>query len=215
LSDLTDPLQDRIAEGLGRAARKLGIATDAFRPSSADAPLALRNRFLRLHAAFHIGRGFDAPAGYGAPLWQAMLDSAYTKPGDYLVQRGETWFVATQPRLLPVLCVKTNRTVTFLRQAAPDRVGPNAYAGVQRATMQPVLKDWPASVLGLSGSRGTPANLPADLPPTHWTVLQPAFRNTLLRPGDRMQDDLGRAGTITATELSEFGWRLTVREATT
>ena len=48
---MSDTLQDRIAAGLGHAARRLGVATDAFRASSAIAPLALRNRFLRLPAA--------------------------------------------------------------------------------------------------------------------------------------------------------------------
>ena len=210
---MSDTLQDRIAAGLGHAARRLGVATDAFRASSAIAPLALRNRFLRLPAAFHCGKNFDRPAQHGAPLWQAMLDSAYTRPGDYLVQGGRIWFIASQPRLLPVLCVQTNRVVTFARAATQDRVGPGEYAGIPRAILRPLLTDWPASVLTTGAARGAPAHLPADLPPTHWAVLLPAWPGVTLQPGDCMTDELNRTGIVTNAELSDLGWRLNVREA--
>ncbi len=212
---MSDILQDRIAAGLGRAVRRLGVPTDAYRATAASMPLALRNRFLRLPVAFHIGKGFDTPAQHGAPLWQAMLDSAYTKPGDYLVQGQETWFIASQPRLLPVLCVKANRMVSFTRASVPDRVGPAAYAGMQRVALRPLLTDWPASVLISGAARSATAHLPADLPAAQWTVLLPAFSGTILRSGDRMTDDLGRAGIVISADLSDLGWRLAVREATT
>lgn len=210
---MSDILQDRVAAGLGIAARKLGVDTDAFRASSPAAPLAARNRFLRLPVVFHIGKGFDAPAQHGTPLWQAILDSAYTKPGDYLVQRGETWFIASQPRLLPVLCVKTNRTISIVRAATPDRIGVADYAGMQPTTLRPVLTGWPASVLTAGAARGIQAHLPADLPPAHWAVLLPAFPNADPRTGDRMTDDLGRAGIVTSAEHTDLGWRLMVRQA--
>lgn len=212
---MSDVLQDRIAAGLGKAALKLGIATDAFRASSASTPLALRNRFLRLPVAFHIGKGFDTPSTHGAPLWQAMLDSAYTKPGDYLVQREAIWFIASQPRLLPVLCVKTNRMISFTRAAVADRVGPGDYAGMQRGALRAVLTNWPASMLASGAARGTAAHLPADLPATQWSVLLPAFPAVVLHAGDRMMDDLGRAGIVTSADLTDLGWRLSVREAST
>lgn len=212
---MSDVLQDRIAAGLGKVALKLGIATDAFRAASASTPLALRNRFLRLHVAFHIGKGFDTPATHSAPLWQAFLDSAYTRPGDYLVQGAETWFIASQPRLLPVLCVKANRIVSFTRAAQPNRVGPSDYAGMQRAALHPLLTDWPASMLASGTARNAMAHLPADLPAAQWSVLLPAFNGVLLHAGDRMTDDLGRAGIVTSADLTDLGWRLGVRGAST
>lgn len=195
------------------AARKLGIATDVFRPGAAATPLAPRSRVIRLPVALHIGKGFDLPATHGAPLWQAMLDSAYTRPGDYLVQRAETWFIASQPRLLPVLCIKTNRVVSFARSGTADRIGTTAYAGMQRASLRPLLTDWPASVLTAGAARMASTHLPADLPATQWTVLLPAFPGVILQDGDRMTDDLGRAGIITSADLSDLGWRLSVRQA--
>ena len=50
-------------------------------------PMAPRNRFLRLRAAFTAPDGrFARPNGYGDALWYGIFDAAYTRPGDYLVQ---------------------------------------------------------------------------------------------------------------------------------
>ena len=50
-----------------------------------------------------------------------------------------TWFVASQQRLLPVLCVQTNRVVSFWRPAAPANTGVNNYGGVTAETNTPLL----------------------------------------------------------------------------
>jgi len=209
---MSDVIQDHLARGLGVAARAVGTLTNAFRAASSEDPLALRNRFLCLPAVFHVGKGFDHPNQYGAPLWQGIFDSAYTRPGDYLVQDAGTWFVASQPRLLPVLCVQANRMVSFFRPTGPDVVGVNPYVGVQRATLRPLLTNWPASMLGTRVVHTPPANLPSDGPLASWIVLLPAFSGVVLRATDRIEDDLGRAGLIANAELTDLGWRLAVRE---
>ena len=76
-------------------------------------------------------------------------------PGDYLVQADAIWFIAAQQRLVPVLCVQTNRIVSFSRPAAPSSTGVNTYGGVITATNELLLTNWPASVLGVAG-RGHP-----------------------------------------------------------
>jgi hypothetical protein len=209
-------LQGRISWGLNVAARRLGASADAYRPDGPARPLAPVNRFLRLHAAFTGPDGkFARPNGYGAALWHGVFDTAYTRPGDYLAQDGAIWFVAAQQRLLPALCVSTNRVVSFVRPAAPTTNGVNLYGGVSLADATTLLTDWPASVLGASGSGHPDADLPTDGAIPYWTVLLPAFPGTLLRPADLMTDELGRTATISAAELTELGWRLTVKQATT
>ncbi len=129
-------LQDRVHRGLNTAARAVGADTDAYRPSGTSDPLAARNRFLRLRAAFTSrDGGFAHPVMYGDALWYGIFDAAYTRPGDYLVQADSVWFIAAQQRLLPVLCVLTNRIVSFWRPAAPSTTGVNTYGGIpQRRT---------------------------------------------------------------------------------
>ncbi len=211
-----DRLQDRISRALGTAARAIGSTADAFRPSGVADPLAPSNRFLRLPAAFAPASGsFGSPTAYGVALWQGMFDSAYTRPGDYIVQADGTWFIAAQQRLLPPLCVRTSRIVSFARPAAASASGVNGYGGITRANTTRLLTNWPASVLGFSGGGRPDAGLPGDGAAPFWTVLLPAFASVLLRPADLMTDDLGRTAAVAAAELTELGWRLTVKQATT
>jgi hypothetical protein len=209
-------LEDRIRWGLNVAARATGATTSAYRPRGAGNPLAASNRFLRLHAAFS---GLDGKFGrqnkYGDALWCGIFDAAYTHPGDYLVQHDATWFIATQQRLLPVLCVQTNRVVSFARPAAQAATGVNTYGGVTAASDTPIMTNWPASVL-VESREGRPlANLPTDTTVSYWTVLLPACPGTLLQSADLMSDDLGRNGIVATTELTGLGWRLAVRQVTT
>jgi hypothetical protein len=211
-----DHIQDRVRWGLNVAARNIGRSTDAYRPSSTSAPTAPCNRFLRLHAAFTgPDNKFLRPSGYGAALWHGVFDAEYTRVGDYLVQQSDVWFIAAQQDLLPVLCVKADRVVSFSRSGAPSSTGVNAYSGVTTATNTPLLTDWPANILGVGGSGMPHADLPSDASVPYWTVLLPAFGNVVLLPGDFMQDDLGRDATVVAAELSSLGWRLTVQQSST
>ena len=209
-------LQDRIHWALNTAARAIGIQTDAYRPSGVSEPLDPVNRFLRLRAAFTSADGrFARQNAYGDALWHGVFDAAYTRPGDYLVQDRAIWFIAAQQRLLPVLCVRTNRVVTFWRPAAPTNTGVNTYGGVTIATNAPLLTNWPANVLGAS-ARGQPqSDLPSDSSIPYWTVLLPAISGVILRPSDLMTDDLDRHAVVAAAELTELGWRITAKQATT
>jgi hypothetical protein len=209
-------LQDRISRGLGAAARAIGRLTDAYRPSAADDPLARTNRFLRLPAAFSApDNRFARPNAFGAALWHGVFDAAYTRVGDYLVQGEDVWFVAAQQKLLPVLCVQANRTISLARPAAPAAPGANAYGGVTLSAATPLMGNWPASVLGAGGSGRPEADLPSDASVPYWTVLLPAWPGVTLRTGDLVTDDLARTAVVAAAELTPLGWRLSAKQATT
>jgi hypothetical protein len=209
-------LQDRIEWGNNVAARAIGLPTDAYRPCGPASPLDKANRYLKLPAAFTPPHGKLTRANpYGATLWNGIFDSAYTRVGDYLVQDDRIWFIAAQQPLLPVLCVRTNRTVSFARPAAPSSSGINTYGGVTPTTNTPLLMNWPACVTGASGSGAPAAELPTDETVPYWTVLLPAWPSVVLRLSDLMTDDLGRNAVVSAIELTDLGWRLSVKQATT
>ncbi len=209
-------LQDRIHWGLNLAARSTGVWAEAFRPRTASDPLSSQNRYLRLKATFSgvDGRLRSAP-GYGCALWHGIFDAAYTQPGDYLVRRDGTWFIASQQPLLPVLCVRTNHQVTFSRPAAHSSTGINGYGGVTAKNLVPLLERWPACVITASGAGRPSANLPGDASVGGSTVLLPAVAGVTLRVADLMSDDFGHSAVVSSAELSALGWRLTVRQATT
>ena len=221
-------LQDLISRGMGMAARQAGVVCDAYRPCDGFNPLAPTNRYLQLTAAFNAeDPGFRRANAYGRPVWYGVFDSAYTRPGDYLAERDGTrvWFIARQPWLLPVVCVLTNRVVSFARPAAPMLPGINSYGGVLRANLVPLLVDWPASLLAGGTGEREPAELPSDVRLGGYSVLVPAgprltaacdgASQTTLRADDLMTDDLGRNYVVSSAELSEMGWRLLVKLATT
>lgn len=211
-----EALQDRLYRGLNTAARAIGVDTDAYRPSSQAEPLAPTNRYLRMRAAFTArDNKFAHPVGYADAIWYGVFDAAYTKPGDYLVQEFGVWFIAAQQRLLPVLCVQTNRTISIVRPAAPTGIGANTYSGATPASDVPLLTNWPASVLGAAGRGHPEADLPDDSSIPYWTVLLPAFPDVILHPSDLISDDVGRNAVIAAAELSDLGWRITAKQATT
>ena len=45
--------------------------------------------------------------------------------------------------------------------------------------------------------------------------MMPAIPDVILRPSDLMADDLGRNAVVSAAELTDLGWRLTVKQVTT
>ncbi|MCB8880408.1 hypothetical protein ACELLULO517_09205 [Acidisoma cellulosilytica] len=212
-------LQDRVARGLGQAAQRIGDPYDVFRPKSAFSPLSPDNRILRLPVAIHgEDKDWHRGARYGQPLWFAVLDTGYTQPGDYLTGPDGIFFIASQPALLPTVCVQTNSTITLSRAEGANTIGVNAYGGVEMPNQGPVLVDWPASMLvEASGSRNAGA-LPGEPGPASWTILLPALpaaEMTDLRADDLVRDATGLTAVITAVERSPLGWRLTAVQAVT
>jgi hypothetical protein len=219
-----DILRDVISRAYGRAAVSVGDWCDAYRPVSTIDPLHLRNRYMLLQAAFTTPRPeSNRPVGYGMATWWGVFDSAYTRPGDYIVRResrpgaadGGTWFIAAQQPLLPMLCVRTTRMVSFTRATTTTTSGVGTYGGYTRANANTLFTDFPASVLNADIVGIDPTDLPADAIPESWQVLLPARPEVVLLTGDVMADDLGRTGVISSAELTDLGWRLLVKVTTT
>jgi hypothetical protein len=206
-------VQDAIHRGLGRAGLVVGEWCELFRPEGGEAPLAAARRVLRLVAAFTAQDGrFAKPPTHGQVYWLGLFDAAYTRPGDY-IRRGDgaVWFIAAQPALHPVLCVRANRVIDVVRPVHAAGPGLAPYGG--GAAPEPVLRAWPVSMVRGGGAGLGEAALPEAVPGGGWLVLLPAVAGVVLREGDLVRDDLGRSGVIAQAELSEPGWRLIVRRA--
>ncbi len=209
-------LLDRLRWGMNIAARTMGAVTDLYRPQGPLGPLDPTHRVLRMHAAFTPRKGGVLTSNvYGDALWHGIFDAAYTQAGDYLVQPGRTMFIATQQGLAEPLCVQTNRQVTMARAIPPGTLGANEYGGLIQGNTVVLLEDWPASVLGVNDTGNPTAGLPSDVSVPYWTVLMPAWAGIILQTGDLFSDDLGRSAIVAAAELTEMGWRLAVKQAST
>jgi hypothetical protein len=209
-------IQDLIYLGMGRSARLVGHTADAFRRAGSDHPLDPRNRFLRLPAAFLPARGKDTTTNtFGDVLWHGTFDASYTRPGDYLVTDTKIFFVASQEPMLPVLCVRTNRTISIAQPSMQTSIARNAYGGYTTGNSITLMDRWPASVLGESKSSSSPAHLPTDTPTSYWNVLVPSPVGVILSPGNIITDDLRRTATIVGSELTNLGWRISAKMAST
>ena len=209
-------LQDRLYWGLGLSARHIGQSADAFRPKGPFAPLDKQNRFLRLPVAFVSAKGNGASTNvYGEALWHGVFDASYTRSGDYLILETGNFFVASQAPLLPVLCVKANRIITIVRPNMQTNTASNAYGGYTSGGSATLIEGWPASVLGESRSSASVTDLPTDQAVPYWNVLLPAIAHVILSPGDLVTDDLNRTAVIAGSELTDLGWRISAKMATT
>jgi hypothetical protein len=209
-------LQDRLYLGLGLSAKHVGRSTDAFRPSGPSQPLDAQNRFLRLPATFTSSYGkYSQTNQFGNALWYGIFDASYTRPGDYLVTADATYFIASQAPLLPVLCARTNRIISIARPNAQANIGGNTYGGYTLGGSTMLMANWPASILGEGRSSHSTADLPTDQGTPLWSVLVPPSMSVVLSPGDIITDDLGRTAVISGSELTNLGWRIIAKMATT
>jgi hypothetical protein len=209
-------LQDRLYLGLGLSARHVGQSADAFRPKGPLTPLDNQNRFLRLPATFFSAKGNEGRTNvYGEALWHGIFDASYTQSGDYIVLDTKIFFVASQIPLLPVLCVKTNRVISIVRPNLQTSTASNAYGGYTPGGSVMLMNEWPASVLGENRSSSSVTDLPTDQAIPFWNILLPAVAHILLSPGDLVTDDLRRTAIVVGSELTDLGWRISAKMATT
>ena len=132
------------------------------------------------------------------------------------MQADTVWFIAAQQRLLPVLCVQTNRIVSFWRPAAPSNTGVNTYGGVTTETNERTARRTGRRACSVRPGEGVRTPIcQATVRVPYWTVLLPAIPGVILLPSDLMTDDLGRNAVVAAAELTDLGWRITVKQATT
>ena len=219
-------VQDRLNAGAGRAAARIGLPCDLYRPqnlafSDADpeeSPTDQSHFRLRINAVFlPLGGKLRRPVPANDPLWELAIDAAYTRPGDILIRRNDkaVFFIAAQQPLLPVMAVHAPRRVTIRRPNTANVAGVNLYGGTVASLDTVLARDWPASILA-AGSQGTGlASIPAETNPGMWQVLLPPSLRLELLTTDTVADDLGRHGVIASIETTDLGTRLTVQQAST
>jgi hypothetical protein len=207
-------LADRLAYGAGCAARRVGFLHDAYRPDGPEAPVELGKRFLRLAVAFVLpGGSVAAPSGFGVPFRQAWADWSYLRVGDYLAGPEGVVFIAAIEPPKPMLVVMTNTILGLWRPAAPVMAGINPYGAVVPRTETALISGFPASLLvGGIGDR-TRAGLPDDTRVPGFIALLPAVECVQPRVADILTNERAERFVVTAVELVNGVWRLSLVQA--
>jgi len=210
-------LQARVNAGYGKAAQRIGLPHDLYRPVSPTSPTPLDpvNKLTTLPAHFRVDDKFARPNVYGKPLWLAYVDGSQLQVGDYLSGAAGIKFIAAMQPLLPILCVECNRTLTITRPVPTTQVGAiDSYNG-QSSADTTLMAGWPCSILaGTKGDRNE-VGLPGDVRTPYWAILLPAWPGLVLNNADAATDDLGRRYIISTAELTDLGWRMTAQQAVT
>ncbi len=212
---LSSLIQAKIYAGNGIAAGVLGQPFDVYRPTSSTYPTA---KLFSINAAFTIHSSgdynFHKPSDYKGPLFHALVDGTLLQVGDYLNNPGNVFgpfFLISLNPLVPILAVSCNHIVSFYRRASDADVGSLSYGGNDPSTDQPLMLNWPVSLL--KGSRGLrEAELPGNVGFGMFDILAPYSLGVNLLIGDIIIDDLGLRYVIQSAELTDLGWRLLVQQ---
>ena len=211
-------LQTIVYKGYAKAAVRIGLSFNQFRPTSANTPLS--NALAAILAAFDSSNQytFKSPNEYGDPIWIVLADGTLLKEGDYLVGNNglnaNTYFIAAKQPLLPILAIDCNGQIKIDRQIAPISVGTQSYGGMNDNNAQTILGNnvkWPASIL-LGGRSQSSTGLPAGVKNAAWRILLPPSVPVVIQSDDIITDNLNRRFSIEAAELTDLGWRIQAQE---
>jgi hypothetical protein len=206
-------LQAKIYKGYGQAAKRIGFDYQQYRAAGPIEPLSA-GVLQTLPASFTTKFTYNAPNKYGEATWLGLFDARLFLPGDFLVGRQGTFFIAAMQDTLPIYCVQTNRTVEIIRVTQDAPVGLGSWAGDKRASTElTIMQGWPASVLQGTKGETNEAKLPGDVKTPWWAILLPAWPGIVLRTSDIIRDDLDRKYVISSAELTDMGWRITAMQA--
>ena len=226
-----EQIHAKIYAGRGKAALRLGVSYDVWRPVKAGDPFT--NQIATIKAAFNSGdNNYTKPNMPGEAYWFADLDGRLTKAGDYLTHPEDPRnikFIAGQQLLLPIVVVDCNRAIRLSRPVTPSgaaAVGAMGYSGRCDSAMESTdmlgasglgvggkFIGWPCSILFGSGKLKNSAALPSGTPnQMGWSILLPPSVPIVINVGDRITDDLGRNYITDQAELTDLGWRIAATE---
>lgn len=208
-------MQAKIYQGYAKAALRVGLNNQHYRPTSALNPIAAGNLVGSLYVSYNAqDMGYTKPNKYGNALWYGLFDGTQTQVGDYLVDPVDgKFFIAAQQQGLPILVVSCNAVVNVTRPFQQAAFGADVYGGTTPATETMLMQQWPCSILlGGKQSKGD-AILPGDTASMGVQILLPSVSGVTIAMADVITDQVGRRFVVVATELTDFGWRINAAQA--
>lgn len=208
-------LQAKVYAGYGKAAKRIGLPFNHYRPTTAANPLAVP--LSSILASFNAqDMTYSKPNTYGKAVWWCLADGSQLAVGDYLVGTPGTFFIASMQPILPIQAVECNRTVTIYRPQQQVGVGALGYGGNTAQNQVAIVTGFPASVLINAKADKGPVNLPGDTRQAWWNLLLPPIPGpVIIQDADVVEDEIGNRYVVSAAELTDMGWRITMAESET
>jgi hypothetical protein len=214
-------IQAHVAFGYAKAAAVLGAAVQQIRPTTAFLPLtqpvhATPTAFFDQDASFGMKKPWSRRTAGGAEGFVA-IDTTDVLPGDILVG-ADVYFVTRYEPIRPCQVVLTDTLMDILEPAAaatPGVIQPGVVSQQGRtSTNTPVIATgWPAAKRAGGRSEIDATKLPSDARATSWTVLLPLIPGITITRQTLLRDETGIEYTVSAANLSQFGYELIAVEA--
>jgi hypothetical protein len=106
--------------------------------------------------------------------------------------------------------------VTVFRPQQQAGVGAVGYGGNTAQNQTAIATGFPASVLINAKADNSSVKLPGDTRQAWWNLLLPPIPgNIIIQDADVVTDEIGNRYVVSAAELTDMGWRITMAESET
>jgi len=210
-------LQGKVYYGYAQSAKRIGLPFRQYRPASATNPISSGTLVGTILASFNAqDMKYSKPNSYGKAVWYCLADGRVMAVGDYFVGAPGTFFIASMQPLLPIQAIECNRTVTVFRPQQQAGVGAVGYGGNTAQNQTAIVTGFPASVLINAKADNSSVKLPGDTRQAWWSLLLPPIPgNVIIQDADVVTDEIGNRYVVSAAELTDMGWRITMAESET
>lgn len=193
-------ITQKIYNGLGKAAERLGLPYALYRPTDPLLPISANSLIGPIMASFNAQDWkYVKPNLYGKALWYGCFNGNLTNPGDYLIGAEHTMFIAAMQTHLSILCVECNLTVSVQRQNITNKTS-NAPLTL--------ISGLPVSMLEMAAGGGK-VDGPDNIGQGKYKCLMPDL-GVYINTNYTLLDELGQSYLIYSSELTDLGWRLIV-----
>lgn len=219
-------IDQKIRYGYAKAAAKLGSPYDLYRSATPLTPVQMSNLIGTLPMVASQDWTWMKGNRPGNAIWYVCVDGQEAsapleaKEGDYLTGL-KTFFILSKEYQLPMQAVECNKMINLIRPAQNIDPGYGGqYAGYLENTSTVLMQNMPVSMLIFGSGKYAASKLPTDTKQPAWIVLLPNLGEVDIRTGDIIigQSDVTGLSAlvpnadrfvVSATEETQFGWRLT------
>lgn len=224
-------INQKIRYGYAKAAAKLGQPFQLYRSSTPMDPLDNGNLVGTILAVATQDWSWMKSNKPGNAIWYCCVDGQdasdplSAQENDYLVG-DHTFFVLSKEYQLPMQLMDCNSLIDIKRPAQTLGDGLQGYGGYLSAAATVIVQNMPVSILIYGTGRTSPTKLPTDTIQPGFIVQMPNIGGVDIRTGDIISETefvfahapkkntgaIQEQYVISATEQTEFGWRLTARQ---
>jgi hypothetical protein len=212
-------VQGKVYKGYAKAASELGSPYNVYRSTTGLTPIAVGNFVSTVLMTANVSWNYMKANAYGNSVWQLIVDGRIVNVGDYLVENStidsilpSTFFIIAKQEILPILGIKCDRVITITEPNISMSKGPTEYGGYTKDDVITLMQNCPCSFITAGKGEEAEAKLPTDAKLPMFFCFVPFLGGVQIKTGHIITDQTGTDYIVTTNELTELGWRLSIRK---